>query len=129
MKQNPVLIYIYSILIKRTTMPIIILYFLLNNLNYTQIGILASTIAITTIFTEVHGGVFADIHGKKKSLILQSIFAFLTMIFYLGGSFYYFLIASICWINCGFIAIGSAAETTKIIPSINLILLIIVTIN
>jgi len=79
-------------------MPIIILYFLFHNLNYTQIGILASVMAILGILTEVHGGVFADKYGKRLSLGLSAVFGLLTMFFYfLGNSFIYFLIASICY--------------------------------
>lgn len=79
-------------------MPIIILYFLLNNLNFTQIGILAAVMSIIQFSTEVHGGIFADIHGKKTSLILHSIFGTLTMLFYfIGNSFYWFLVASVMY--------------------------------
>ena len=96
--KNIPLLYIYSSLIKRVTMPIIILYFLFHNLNYTQIGILASVMAILGILTEVHGGVFADKYGKRLSLGLSAVFGLLTMFFYfLGNSFIYFLIASICY--------------------------------
>lgn len=79
-------------------MPIIVLYFLLNNLNFTQIGILAAVMSIIHFSTEIHGGIFADIHGKKLSLILHSVFATLTMLFYfIGDSFSWFLIASIMY--------------------------------
>ncbi|NQU98625.1 MFS transporter [Candidatus Woesearchaeota archaeon] len=93
--RNIPLLYIYSILIKRVSMPIIILYFLLNNLNYTQIGILAAVMAVTTMITEIHGGIFADLYGKKYSLMLHSFFGMMCMFFYfIGDSFYYFVVAS-----------------------------------
>lgn len=103
--RNIPLLYIYSVLIKRVSMPIIILYFLLNNLNFTQIGILAAVMAITQISLEIPGGIFADTHGKKLSLMLHSVFATLTMFFYfIGNSFVYFLIASVMYgIAGGFI--------------------------
>ncbi len=76
-------------------MPIIILYFLLNNLNFTQIGILAGVIAIVTLVTEIPGGIFADLYGKKVSLILHALFGMVTTILYFfGDSFYWFLAAS-----------------------------------
>ena len=97
-KRNIPLLYIYSIFIKRVSMPIIILYFLLNNLSYTEIGILASVTAAITLITEIHGGIFADIHGRKSSLILHAFFGLITMFFYyVGNSFIYFLIASISY--------------------------------
>lgn len=79
-------------------MPIIVLYFLLNNLSFTQIGILAAVISIIQMATEVHGGIFADIHGKKTSLILHPVFGTLTMVFYfIGNSFALFLLASVMY--------------------------------
>ena len=95
---NIPLLYFYSIFIKRVSMPIIILYFLLNNLSFTQIGILAAVMSIIHMATEVHGGIFADIHGKKTSLILHSVFGTLTMLFYfIGDSFAWFLLASVMY--------------------------------
>lgn len=96
--RNIPLLYIYSIFIKRVSMPIIILYFLFNNLSYTQIGILAAVTSIITLSTEIHGGIFADHYGKKTSMMLHSIFVILTMFFYfIGDSFVWFLIASIMY--------------------------------
>ncbi len=96
--KNIILIKIYSILLKRVTMPIIVLYFLLNNLNYTQIGILASVMAITVILFEVPSGVFADKIGRKKSLLITSIFGLFSMALYLvATSFTPFLLATICF--------------------------------
>jgi len=96
--RNIPLLYFYSIFIKRVSMPIIILYFLLNNLSFTKIGILAAVISIIKMSTEVHGGIFADIHGKKTSLILHSVFGTLTMLFYfIGDSFAWFLLASVMY--------------------------------
>ncbi len=93
--RNIPLLYIYSILIKRVSMPIIILYFLLNNLNFTQIGILAAAMSVTTLSTEIHGGIFTDLHGKKISLIIASLLGALTMfLYYIGNTFEYFLVAS-----------------------------------
>lgn len=87
-------------------MPIIVLYFLLNNLSFTQIGILAAVMSIIKMSTEVHGGIFADIHGKKTSLILHSVFGILTMLFYfIGDSFAWFLLASVMYgISSAFIS-------------------------
>ncbi|MBW2993465.1 MFS transporter [Candidatus Woesearchaeota archaeon] len=97
-QRNIPLLYLYSFLLKRVITPIIIIYFLFNNLNYTQIGILAAITSIVWFATEVHGGIFADIHGKKYSLMLHSIFGMLTMFFYyIGNSFSLFIVASIMY--------------------------------
>jgi len=79
-------------------MPIIIIYFLFNNLNYSQIGTLAAVMATIAVATEMHGGIFADRYGRKLSLELHAVFGFLTMLLYfIGDSFFYFLIASILY--------------------------------
>jgi MFS family permease len=97
-ERNIPLLYGFSIFIKRVSMPIIILYFLLNNLNFTQIGILAAVMAIVALIFEIHGGVFADTYGRRISLLLSSVFSFLTMFFYfIGDSFPFFFIASIIY--------------------------------
>ncbi len=96
--RNIPLLYIYSVLIKRVSMPIIVIYFLLNNLNFTQIGILVAVTYIIQVSTEIHGGIFADLHGRKLSLLISSLFGFLTMLFYfIGDSFVYFFIASVMY--------------------------------
>lgn len=96
--KNIPLLYVYSVLVKRPTMPIIIVYFLLFNLSYTEIGVLGAAMALLHLVTEVHGGAFADRYGKKTSLTLHTVFGFLTMLFYfIGDSFSWFLIASIMY--------------------------------
>ncbi|MBT4697127.1 MFS transporter [Candidatus Woesearchaeota archaeon] len=89
-------------------MPIIIIYFLLNRLNFTEIGILTATIAIIHVSLEVHGGVFADLKGNRLSLMIHSVFAALCMLFYLiGDSFWYFFVASVCYGVSGAFISGS----------------------
>lgn len=76
-------------------MPIIILYYLFYGLNYQQIGILASVLAISTILLEVPSGIFADKFGRKYSLLLCSVLGTISMLIYLFGSnFLMFLIAT-----------------------------------
>ncbi|MFH1978092.1 MAG: MFS transporter [Candidatus Aenigmatarchaeota archaeon] len=106
--RNIPLLYVYSALIKRVSMPIIIIYFLLNNLNYTQIGILLAVTAVVVLSTELHGGVFADLHGKKKSLLLHSVFGALTMfLYFIGDSFAYFLLAALAYGIAGAFVTGT----------------------
>ncbi len=97
-QRNIPVLYLYSIFIKRVSLPVTVLYFLLNNLSFTEIGILAAVMSIVHVSTEIHGGIFADIHGKKTSLILHSVFGTLTMFFYfVGDSFFWFLLASVMY--------------------------------
>ncbi|HAU66468.1 MAG: Nitrate/nitrite transporter [Candidatus Uhrbacteria bacterium GW2011_GWF2_39_13] len=82
--------------------PIIILFYQHNGLTLTQIMVLQSISAIIWIVMEIPTGHFADSIGKKKSLLITSVFATLAMIaFVLGTNFYYFLIATIFWALAG----------------------------
>ena len=82
--------------------PIIILFYQHNGLNLTQIMVLQSISSIIWIVMEIPTGHFADIIGRKKSLLITSVFATLAMImFVLGTNFYYFLIATIFWALAG----------------------------
>lgn len=108
--RNISLLYIYNILIKRVSEPIIILYYLLQHLSYTQIGILAAVTAFITLLTEIPGGMFADVKGKKSSLILSALFGLITMfILFVGNSFEIFLIAAVAYGFSGTFITGTRA--------------------
>jgi MFS family permease len=94
LKRNLLLIKITSILIKRVTMPIIVLYFLFNNLDFYQIGILSSLSALTVAVLEIPTGIFADKYGRKKSILIAMISGILASVFYLCGTFNYLVFAS-----------------------------------
>jgi len=77
-------------------MPIIVLYFLLNNLNLFEVAILASIAAIIGLLLEIPAGAITDKYGKKSAMILVGFFSLGMMIFYfIGNSFEEFIIASI----------------------------------
>ena len=77
-------------------MPLIILFFESNDLNYTQIMILQATYSFATAIFEIPSGYTADLIGKKKSIFLGSSLSFIGfLIFSLSNSFVPFLIAEI----------------------------------
>jgi MFS family permease len=78
--------------------PIIVLFWQKNGLSMTQIMFLQSLFSVVVVLMEVPTGYFADIFGRKKSLMFSGIFLFLAMSVYsIGGSFFHFLIAEILW--------------------------------
>ncbi|MBC8494850.1 MFS transporter [archaeon] len=108
--KNIPLLYIYNVLIKRVSMPIIVLYFLFHNLSFTQIGIFAAVTSFITLATEIPGGMFADVKGKKYSLILSAVFGLLTMLlFFIGDGFVMFLLAAIAYGFSGTFITGTRA--------------------
>lgn len=84
--------------LKRVVIPILALYFLLNTLNFTQIGILGATMSLTHMLSEVPAGIFADKIGRKQSLLIHSFLGALTMFLYwVGNTFWIFLLASVAY--------------------------------
>ncbi|MCK5322000.1 MAG: MFS transporter [Candidatus Aenigmarchaeota archaeon] len=79
-------------------LPIIVLFWQDNGLNMTEIMLLQSIYAISIVLLEIPTGYFADLFGRKKSLVYSGFFLFFAIITYgIGGNFYHFLIAEILW--------------------------------
>ncbi len=73
--------------------PILTLFYLLNNLSYTEIFIIASFYKIAVAFFEVPTGAFADKFGHKKSVLLGLLIVTLCIILYpLGSTFWYYIL-------------------------------------
>ena len=79
-------------------LPIIVLFWQDNGLSMTEIMLLESIYAAAIVLLEVPTGYFADIFGRKISLIYSGIFLFASCIGYgISFSFSHFLIAGILW--------------------------------
>jgi MFS family permease len=77
-------------------MPIIVLFFESKGLSLTQIMILQGTYSLVVALFEIPSGFFADIYGRKNSLVIGSIFLFLGyVIFSFFSGFNEFLFAEI----------------------------------
>ena len=77
-------------------MPIIVLFFESKGLSLTQIMILQGTYSLFVALFEIPSGFFADIYGRKNSLVIGSIFLFLGyLIFSFFSGFNEFLFAEI----------------------------------
>lgn len=66
LERNIPLLYIYSILLKRVTFPIIVVYFLSFKLSLTEISLLAAFASIITVIMEIPSGAITDNYGKKN---------------------------------------------------------------
>jgi MFS family permease len=64
--------------------------------------------SITWILLEIPSGYFADVMGRKKSLVFNGIFAILSMLTLgLGSNFYHFLLAAFFWALAGVFISGA----------------------
>ncbi|MBI2136741.1 MFS transporter [Candidatus Woesearchaeota archaeon] len=74
--------------------PIIVLFWMENGLSLTQIMILQSIFSVFLILFEIPTGYFADIYGRKKSMLISGAGIFFGMLTYsLGDNFSEFLAA------------------------------------
>ncbi|MCK5044120.1 MFS transporter [Candidatus Parcubacteria bacterium] len=79
-------------------LPILVLFYQDNGLSMTEIMLLQATYAAFIVLLEIPTGYFADIFGRKKSLVYSGFFLFFGVLSYcVGSSFYHFLIADILW--------------------------------
>jgi len=72
----------------------LLLYFLENNLSFSQIGILYAAKEILTNLLEIPSGLISDSYGRKHSLLLALLLYILSFLcFYFSDKFYLLLIA------------------------------------
>lgn len=72
------------------------------DLNFTQVGFMVSTALLTALVLEIPTGVFADLYGRKKSMVLSAICNFIAISFFTFGSSFWIFTA-------GFVFGGAAA--------------------
>ena len=78
------------------SVPVMVLFWQENGLSLTEIMILQSIFSIAVVVLEIPTGYFADVFGRRKSLIYASFFSFFGFVVYsLGLNFYQFLVAEI----------------------------------
>ncbi len=90
-------IYLYEIFASMFfSIPVIVLFWQHNGLSLTEVMVLQSIFAIITVALEIPSGYFADIYGRKRTLVFASTMGFIAITTYsLGYNFYHFLIAEI----------------------------------
>lgn len=91
--------YLYKVFTSlQVTVPIYVLFLLSNNLSMTQVMLLQSFYTLLIFFFEIPSGVFADLYGRKKSLILSSFFLTLAfLVFGLSQTYILFFLAIGLW--------------------------------
>ena len=77
-------------------MPIIVLFFQEHALTLTEVMILQSIYSFSVALFEIPSGFIADIFGRKRTIVLSTIFTFIGfLVFSFFGGFYAFAIAQV----------------------------------
>lgn len=77
-------------------MPIVVPFYMANDLGMKDVLLLQGVYSITIVVLEIPSGYFADVLGRRKTLLLGSFFGFFGFLTYsLGHGFWIFLIAEI----------------------------------
>jgi MFS family permease len=77
-------------------MPIVVPFYLENDLGMKDVLMLQGVYSITIVLLEIPSGYFADVLGRRKTLILGSFFGFFGFLTYsLTGGFWGFLLAEV----------------------------------
>jgi len=77
-------------------LPILVLFWQDNGLTLSEIMLLQSIYSVLVVILEIPSGYFADIKGRKSSLIIGAVSGFAALFSYsLGSNFFHFLIAEV----------------------------------
>lgn len=78
--------------------PILILFLQLNHLNYQQIFWVFTIASIFSLVIEIPTGIFADLYGKRKSIIISKFGIFVSYILFgLSNNFWMFLLSQVVY--------------------------------
>ncbi len=78
--------------------PFLILFFLSSGLKYTEIGILYAIAEISTNLLEIPTGIYADIFGRRKSMLMGfGAYIVTFIIFYSTSNFYLFAVGMVLY--------------------------------
>jgi MFS family permease len=92
--------YLFRALIKRFILPIIVVYMLDRGLSLQQIALIALVGTLFSMIFEIPSGAVADALGHRKALVIAMIGQAISMVLYLGGTFWWILFAtSLYWLS------------------------------
>lgn len=100
--------YIYRALLKRFILPVLVVYGLDRGLSLEQLSLVAGIGSVMSFFLEVPSGALADHIGHKKALIISMLGQALSMVCYLGGSFWWILLGAGMYFAFGSLMTGTS---------------------
>lgn len=87
--------------------PVLVVYFLRSGLSATQIGLVFSIGIFASFLLELPSGYVSDKIGHKTAIIICFLVKAVSMLFYLGGTFWWFVLAEILFVGGGSIWSGT----------------------
>ncbi|MEK6928064.1 MAG: MFS transporter [Nanoarchaeota archaeon] len=89
------------IFLRSLVFPVLVLYFLKSGLSATQVGMVFSIGIFSAFLLELPSGYISDKLGHKRAIIICFLMKAVAMLCYLGGSFWWFVVAEVLFIGGG----------------------------
>lgn len=100
--------YVFRALIKRFTLPILVIFALDRGLSIEQVALIATASVIIQNVLEVPSGSIADVIGHRRALVLSMVGQAVSQAMYLGGTFEWIFAGSILYWAAGSLMTGTA---------------------
>ncbi|MBI4054197.1 MAG: hypothetical protein HY397_02605 [Candidatus Doudnabacteria bacterium] len=114
--------YILRTFLRSLVFPTLVVYFLFSGLSAVQIGLIFSIGVFAAFILELPSGYISDKIGHKHAMIICFFVKALAMLCYLGGAFWWFILAEILFVGGGALWSGTGEaflyETLKDINGI-----------
>jgi MFS family permease len=101
MKSNIWKFYFLRIFLRSSVFPILVVYFLKSGLSAAEIGLVFSIGVFASFLLELPSGYISDKIGHRPAIILCFLMKSLAMLSYLGGTFWWFVLAEILFVGGG----------------------------
>jgi len=117
MKSNIWKFYTLRIFLRSLVFPILIIYFLRSGLSATEVGLVFAIGVYAGFLLELPSGYVSDRVGHKTAITVCFLMKALSMLFYLGGTFWWFVFAEVLFVGGGALWSGTGEaflfETAK----------------
>lgn len=100
--------YVFRALLKRFILPILILYGLDRGLTLSELSLIAAVGSVISFVFEIPSGAIADRFGHRRTLVVSMLGQALSMLLYLGGSFWWILFGTATYFGFGCLMTGTA---------------------
>jgi|GEM_PF-2540870 len=101
LKSNIWKFYSLRIFLRSLVFPILVIYFLRSGLSATEVGLVFAIGVYVAFFLELPSGYISDKIGHKQAITLCFLMKALSMLAYLGGTFWWFVLAEILFVGGG----------------------------